>query len=189
MPDLEIMLALPWLEDFNDPPPQAALPPPEAAPPEPEQAEPTPDPRLEGWQEGYLAGHRQAMLQAAQANPPLTEELCRRITDLEGQLEAIAAQSSAQMGELLIDMLAHVVPDDWEEPVRAKLAAVIAAVKPSFWLAPRLRLHLDPPVDVALRDLPALARLLDEAHATDLAVTLRWDTGETPQAALREALG
>jgi hypothetical protein len=183
------MTTLPWLEDFNDQPPQADAPQPELDPAPITEAEP--DPRLEGWQEGFIAGHRQAMLQRAQDKPALTAVLCEQITKLQDKLDGIAENAAAQISELLVEMLAASIPPDWPEPMQARLADVIAAVKPSFWLDPKLHIRLDPPALISLQDLPALASHLDTWQETDWAVAWHWDTGHSPDAtrtALQAAL-
>lgn len=173
-----------WLEDFNDPPPQLALPEPE---PEPDPLpEPIQDPRLEGWHEGFMAGYRMAMLEAEQRGASQGAELIRRLDVLETSLEEIAANSAAQIGLLLIDMLQHAVPDEWPHSFKERLAKVVEAVRPSFHLDPKLHLHLDPLGQLDFRDLPGLARRLETLEATDWAVTIHWDVARVPEAALPE---
>ncbi len=170
-----------WLEDFNEPPPRLALPEPE---PEPEPLpEPIPDPRLEGWHEGFIAGHRQAMLEAARRKQSITEALIQGLDHLDTQLEEIAANSAAQIGGLLIDMLARAVPETWDAAVRETLGRVIDAVLPSFYLEPSLRLHT-PDGLVRFRDLPGFAKALETLEATDWAITLHWDVAKLPEAIL-----
>jgi hypothetical protein len=175
------MASLQWLDDFNDPPPQRALPEPEEDLPPPE---PPADPRLEGWQEGYAAGHRQAMLQAQRGNVALIAALNQRLDDLDTRLDQIAADSAAQIGDLLIAMLIQAVPDDWPGDIKANVATVIEAVRPSFHLDPRLHLHHDAQADIGIRDLPALLTALEDIQATDWAISLHWDTRQPPEAAL-----
>ncbi|HVY16644.1 MAG TPA: hypothetical protein VHB27_15575 [Rhodopila sp.] len=171
-----------WLEDFNDPPPHLALPEPE---PEPDPLpEPVSDPRLEGWHEGFIAGHRRAIREVEQRKPALTEQLIGRLRDLETKLEAIAADSAAQMGGLLVDMLRHAVPEDWPDTVKDRLAQVIEAVRPSFYLDPKLFLHLDTPGQLDFADLPGFARRLETLETTDWAVTIRWDVEKLPETVL-----
>jgi hypothetical protein len=183
------MSPLPWLEDFNDPPPQRALPEPE---PEPDPLpEPIPDPRLEGWHEGFIAGHRQAILEAGQRRPPIAAALIQRLEQLDTQLQEIAANSAAQMGGLLIEMLAKAAPETWDAALREKLGQVIEAVLPSFHLEPALRLHT-PLGFVGFRDLPGFAKTLESLDDTDWAVTLHWDVEKPPDAVLpdlRAAIG
>jgi hypothetical protein len=171
-----------WLEDFNDPPPQLALP-----EPEPERdplPEPIPDPRLEGWHEGFIAGQRQAMLEVEQRKPSLTAELTQRLQDLETRLEDIAADAAAQMGGLLIDMLQRAAPDDAPQAFKERLADVVEAVRPSFYLDPKLMLHLDPPGQIDFRDLAAFASRLETLEATDWAVTIHWNVEKPPETVL-----
>jgi hypothetical protein len=173
-----------WLEDFNDPPPQLALPEPE---PEPEPLpEPIPDPRMEGWHEGFMVGYRQAMLEVEQRKPSLTADLTQCLLDLETRLADIAAESAAQMGGLLVDMLQRAAPDDWPHSFHNRLAEVVEAVRPSFYLDPKLLLHLDPPALLDFRDLPGFARRLDTLEATDWAVTIHWDVEKPPERVLPE---
>jgi hypothetical protein len=175
-----------WLEDFNDPAPQLALSEPE---PEPDPLpQPIPDPRLEGWHEGFIAGHRQAMLEVEQRKLSLTAELTQRLQDLEPRLEDIAADSAAQMGGLLIDMLQRAVPDDWPQSFKERLADVIDAVRPSFYLDPKLTLHFNPPGQIDFRDLPGFARRLETLEATDWAVTIHWDVEKLPETVLPELI-
>jgi hypothetical protein len=176
------MASLQWLDDFNDPPPQLALPEPEAESDTP--PEPSADLRLEGWQEGYAAGHRQAMLQARQGSATLIAALNERLDELDSRLEQIAADSATQIGGLLIDMLIQALPDGAPGDFRTGLAAVIEAVRPSFHLDPRLHLHTDTPAEIGLRDLPGLVKALDDIQSTEWAVSLRWDTKQPPAAAL-----
>lgn len=175
------MASLQWLDDFNDPPPQRALPEPEEDPTPPE---PSADPRSEGWQEGYAAGHRQAMLQARRGNAALIAAMNKRLDELDSRLDQIAANSATQIGDLLIAMLIQAVPEEWPAAIKANVATVINAVRPSFYLDPRLHLHHDAPAEIGLRDLPALLTALEDIQATDWAISLRWDTQQPPEAAL-----
>ena len=175
------MASLQWLDDFNDPPPQLALPEPEEDPTPPE---PPTDLRLEGWQEGYATGHRQAMLQAQRGNIALIAALNERLDDLDASLDRIAADSAAQIGDLLIAMLIQAVPETWPGDIKANLETVIEAVRPSFYLNPKLHLHHDSPAEIGTRDLPALLTALEDIQATDWAISLRWDTRQRPEAAL-----
>lgn len=175
------MASLLWLDDFNDPPPQLALPEPEEDPTPPE---PPTDLRLEGWREGYAAGHRQALLQAQRGNPALIAALNQRLDDLDSRLDQIAADSAAQVGGLLIAMLIQAVPEEWPSGIKDNLSTVIEAVRPSFHLDPRLHLHHDTQTEIGIRDLPSLLAALEDIQATDWAISLRWDTRQPPEAAL-----
>lgn len=178
-----------WLEDFNEPPPQLALPEPE---PDPDPLpEPIPDPRMEGWHEGFIAGHRQALLEVAQRRQPITASLIQRLEQLDVQLAEIAANSAAQMGGLLIEMLAKAAPEEWDAAVREKLGKVIEAVLPSFHLEPSLHVHT-PLGIIGFQDLPGFAKTLESLEDTDWAVTLHWDVQKPPDAVLpdlRAAIG
>ncbi len=175
------MASLLWLDDFNDPPPQLAIPEPEE---EPATPEPPTDLRLEGWREGYSAGHRQAMLQAQRGNPALIAALNRRLDDLDSRLDQIAADSAAQIGDLLIAMLIQAAPEQWSADIKGNLATVIEAVRPSFHLAPKLHVHHDTQTEIGIRDLPGLLTALEDIQTTDWAISLHWDTKQPPEAAL-----
>jgi hypothetical protein len=175
------MASLLWLDDFNDPPPRLALPEPEEDLPPPE---PPADPRLEGWREGYAAGHRQAMLQAQRGNAALIAALNKRLDALDARLDQIAADSAAQIGDLLIAMLIQATPEAWHAEIKTNLQTVIEAVRPSFHLDPKLHVHHDAETEIGLRELPALLKALEDIQATDWAISLRWDTKQPPKAAL-----
>ncbi len=175
------MASLLWLDDFNDPPPQLALAEPEE---EPAPPEPPADPRLEGWREGYAAGHRQAMLRAQSGNPALIAALNRRLDDLDSRLDQYDADSAAQIGDLLIAILIQAVPEEWPGDIKGNLATVIEAVRPSFYLNPKLHLHHDTQTEIGIHDLPGLLTALEDIQTTDWAISLRWDTRQPPEAAL-----
>lgn len=181
------MKFLSWLEDFNEYAPE-----PEPAEPEiQEELPPDPDPRQEGWTEGFIAGWNQAMESARPEASPATIELIHRIEQLETQLRDIAALSAAQMGELVIDMLARAVPPDWPQPVAERLGKVIEAVRPAFWLDPKLHLHGEVPGELGFHDLPGFARAIEQMQESAWPVTIQWDTQANPEQmteALREAL-
>lgn len=182
------MRALTWLEDFNEYPPETE--PAEAAPPEDQPHEP--DPRVEAWTEGFHAGWRQAMETAANSQPGMAAaDLIRHIEAVHADLDQIAARSAAQMGALLIDMLARVLPEDWPKSAAERLPKVIEAVRPAFHLNPVLFLHTDPPGQLAFHDLPGLVRLADETRKTEFPVTIAWSTHAEPSQlvdALKQAL-
>jgi hypothetical protein len=81
-------------------------------------------------------------------------------------------------------MLIQAVPEEWPGDIKGNLATVIEAVRPSFYLAPKLHLHHDTQSEIGIRDLPGLLTALEDIQTTDWAISLRWDTQQPPEAAL-----
>jgi hypothetical protein len=158
------MRRLPWLEDFNTHRPHAE-PAAEAPPPLPQDE---PDPRLEAWTEGFLAGCRAARADAARLSQDVAADLTRRVAAIEQDLAAMADQSAATIGGLLIDVLAAALPPDWPA---ARLAPIVEAIRPIFDLEPRLHIRPKQPGEASFRDLPALYKALD---AGDWDLATRW---------------
>jgi len=155
---------VPWFEDFNDraAQPETAI----EAPPPP--VDDRPDPRVEAWTEGFLAGCRASHASAAHESRDFAAVLTRRVADIEGNLAAIADQSAATMGGLLIDMLTASLPPDWPAD---RLREIVAAIRPIFALEPRLQIRSDQPGEVSFRDLPGLYRAME---AGDWELAVRW---------------
>jgi hypothetical protein len=158
------MARLPWFEDFND---HAIRPPPEAEEPRPPPDE-APDPRTEAWTEGFLAGCRAGDAESTRQSRGAAAELCRRVAAIEHTLAAIADQSAATVGLLLLDVLTAALPPGWPAD---RLAAIVAAIRPIFALEPRL--HISPAVEgeLPLHDLPALAEAMQVGNRE---LVVRW---------------
>jgi hypothetical protein len=158
------MRRLPWFEDFND---YAARPEAVAEDPPPPPDAP-PDPRLEGWTEGFLAGCRASSAAAAGKTRDAAAELMQRVAAIEASLTAIADQSAATMGGLLLDIFATALPPGCPAD---RLGEIVAAIKPIFALEPRLHISPAVPGEVSFRDLPAFYRAME---AGDWELALRW---------------
>jgi hypothetical protein len=157
------MRRLPWLEDFNT---HLHADPAAEAPPPPPQGEP--DPGIEAWHEGFLAGYRAARADTARHSQDIAANLTCRITVIEQDLVAMADQSAATIGGLLIDILAAALPPDWPAP---RLPSITDAIRPIFDLEPRLHLGPKQPGEMSFRALPALYAALDSG---DWDLVLRW---------------
>nr|WP_294550250.1 hypothetical protein [uncultured Rhodopila sp.] len=163
----------PWFEDFNDHAPRPAA----VAEDPPSPPGDLPDPRMEGWTEGFLAGCRAGSAGAAGQARDVAAELTQRVAAIEDSLNAIANQSAATMGGLLLDILAAVLPpaapaDRLEEAAPAdRLEEIVAAIRPIFALEPRLHVSPAVPGEVSFRDLPAFYRAME---AGDWELALRW---------------
>jgi hypothetical protein len=158
------MARLPWFEDFND---HAARPEAVAEDPPPPPDDP-PDPRVEAWTEGFLAGCRASRANAAGEVREVAAELTQRVAAIEQSLGAMADQSAATMGGLLLDILAAALPAGG--PAH-RLEEVVAAIRPIFALEPRLHVTPAVPGEVAFRDLPALYLAME---AGDWELAVRW---------------
>jgi hypothetical protein len=158
------MARLPWFEDFNDhaPRPTAMA---EDPPPPPLEL---PDPRMEGWTEGFLAGCRASNAATAGQARTVAAELTQRVAAIEASLNAMADQSAATMGGLLLDILGAALPPG--HPADG-LYEIVKAIKPIFELEPRLRITPAVPGEVSFRDLPAFYRAME---AGDWELALRW---------------
>jgi hypothetical protein len=174
------MARLPWFEDFNDHAPRPAA---VAEDPSPPPAD-LPDPRMDGWTEGFLAGYRAAGADAAGQARDVAAELTRRVAAIEDSLNAIADQSAATMGGLLLDILAAALPAG--NPADG-LAGIVAAIRPIFALEPRLHVSPAAPGEVSFRDLPAFYRAME---AGDWELALRWHQpgGDLDPAAMAAAI-
>lgn len=162
-----------WLEDFNDPPsdpPAEAVSYEEPAEPEP----PPPDPRLEGWNEGFMAACRMVENNKSDGERGLSTELIRRLEEIEAQLETVAQNAAGIMGGLLIDMLLEALPPDFPKPAADRVQAVVEAVRPVFELDPRLQVPGDPPGELSFRDMPAFYQALRAGFGADAPLALRW---------------
>jgi hypothetical protein len=148
-----------------------------------------PDPRMEGWTEGFLAGCRANSAGAPGQARDVAAELTKRVAAIEDRLDAIADQSAATMGGLLLDILAAVLPA--HRPADG-LDEIINAIKPIFALEPRLRISPAVPGEVSFRDLPAFYRAME---AGDWELALCWHqpgadiAPDEMAAAIRRAIG
>jgi len=158
------MARQPWFEDFND----HATRPEAVAEEAPQPPDNLPDPRMEGWTEGFMAGCRAASANAAGRPREVAAELTRRVAAVEACLAAIADQSAATMGGLLLDILTAALPPGCPAD---RLEEIVAAIRPIFALEPRLPISPAVPGEVAFRDLPAFYRAMD---AGDWELALRW---------------
>jgi hypothetical protein len=158
------MRRLPWFEDFND---HAARPEAVAEDPPPPTETPS-DPLKDAWTEGFLAGCRATSAGAAHLHHDVAATFTRRVTEMAQELAAMADQSAATMGGLLIDILATAVPPG---PPADKLNDIVAAIRPIFALEPRLHVRPGKAGEVKLHDLPALYKAMD---AGDWELAVRW---------------
>jgi hypothetical protein len=163
-----------WLEDFNDQFETTAANAEQAGEAEFEHAPPPPDPRLEGWNEGFLAACRmfQANQEEAQEDP--AAELMRRVAEIEAHLQETAQNAASLMAGFLLDLLKDALPDGFPEPASARLDKVIEAIRPVFELDPRLQLPGEPPGELSFRDLPAFHRALRDGFGAAAPLSLRW---------------
>jgi len=183
------MPRVPWFEDFNDraAPAETTI----EAPPPP--ADDPPDPHIETWTEGFLAGFRASQASAVRESRDVAAALTKRVADIEENLAAMADQSAATMGGLLIDMLTASLPPDWPLDWPAdRLREIVAAIRPIFALEPRLQFSSAQPGEVSFRDLPGLYRVVE---AGDWELAVRWHQAGADIAsadlvsAVRQAIG
>lgn len=166
------MARLPWFEDFND----YAVRPPAAAEDPPAPPDEAPDPRAEAWTEGFLAGCQSTLASTGRQSHAMAAEITRRVVEIEDNLAAMADQSAATMGGLLLDLL--LASDSRAD----RLEQIVAAIRPIFALEPRLHISPAVPGEVSFRDLPALCAAIETGEG-ELAV--RWHqagAGIGPQA-------
>jgi hypothetical protein len=157
------MTRLPWFEDFND---YAVAPAAAEDPPLP--PDDTPDPRIEAWTEGFLAGCRAARADTGHQSRAVAAELSRRVAGIEDNLAAIADQSAATMGGLLLDLLAASAPPGLPAE---RLAEIVAAIRPIFALEPRLHISPAVPGEVSFHDLLAI---YTDLGSGDCELAIRW---------------
>jgi hypothetical protein len=111
--------------------------------------------------------------------------MAERLAEIEEKLQAMANQSAAIMGGLLIDMLTEALPQDWPDALTDRVQAVSKAIRPVFTLDPKLQISIEPmgePMgEIAFRDLPGFYKALETSQPADLPLGLRWPPTADPK--------